>query len=90
MIEFEDMSLTDRREALWRIREVAQYTMNHERRNWFEGVKCLLTERDMPKSVTHPPAPSAVARLKFTLAASEAYGSEDFTPLRFIAGRALL
>lgn len=60
MIEFEDMSLTDRREALWQMREIAQHTMNHERRNWFDGVKCLLTERDMPKSVTHPPAASNI------------------------------
>ncbi|MEO8301405.1 MAG: hypothetical protein ABI608_06415 [Rhizomicrobium sp.] len=32
----------------WAARDTAQRGMNEVRRGWFEGVKCLLLERDLP------------------------------------------
>lgn len=63
MIEFENLSIPDRIQALWAQREIMQPTMNAQRRDWFEGVKVLLTERDLPKSITHPPEPAKVVGL---------------------------
>jgi hypothetical protein len=37
-------------EAAWAARDAAERGMNEERRGWFEGVKCLLLERDLPAS----------------------------------------
>gem|GEM_PF-7043566 len=37
-------------EMAWAARDTAQSGMNLERRGWFEGVKCLLLERDLPPS----------------------------------------
>jgi len=34
----------------WAARNAAQDGVNLERRGWFEGVKCLLRERDLPPS----------------------------------------
>lgn len=36
----------------WAARDAAQPGMNADRRAWFEGCKCLLLERDLPRSVT--------------------------------------
>lgn len=35
-------------EMAWAARDTAQRGMNEVRRGWFEGVKCLLLERDLP------------------------------------------
>lgn len=57
MIEgFEDMSLGERRETIWGLRNGAALHMNNIRRQQFEALKHLILERDMPKSITHPPA----------------------------------
>ena len=37
-------------EMAWAARNAAQPEMNLERRGWFEGIKCLLLERDLPPS----------------------------------------
>jgi hypothetical protein len=37
-------------EMAWAARHAAQKDMNLERRGWFESVKCLLLERDLPPS----------------------------------------
>ena len=37
-------------EMAWAARDAAQRDMNLERRGWFETVKCLLLERDLPPS----------------------------------------
>ena len=37
-------------EMAWAARNAAQDGVNLERRGWFEGVKCLLRERDLPPS----------------------------------------
>jgi hypothetical protein len=37
-------------EMAWAARDAAQQDMNLERRGWFESVKCLLLERDLPPS----------------------------------------
>lgn len=41
-------------EMAWAARNAALASKNLERRGWFEGVKSLLLERDMPKSILHP------------------------------------
>ena len=37
-------------EMAWAARDAALAAMNQERRGWFEGIKCLLWERDLPPS----------------------------------------
>jgi hypothetical protein len=37
-------------EMAWAARNAAHADMTLERRGWFEGVKCLLLERDLPAS----------------------------------------
>lgn len=37
-------------EMAWAARNAALAGMNQERRGWFEGIKCLLLERDLPAS----------------------------------------
>ena len=37
-------------EMAWAARDASQPEMNLERRGWFEGIKCLLLERDLPPS----------------------------------------
>jgi hypothetical protein len=37
-------------EMAWAARNAAHADMSLERRGWFEGVKCLLLERDLPPS----------------------------------------
>jgi hypothetical protein len=37
-------------EMVWAARNAVQTAVNLERRGWFEGVKCLLQERDLPPS----------------------------------------
>jgi hypothetical protein len=37
-------------EMAWAARNAAHAEMSLERRGWFEGVKCLLLERDLPAS----------------------------------------
>jgi hypothetical protein len=37
-------------EMAWAARDVTARALNEERRGWFEGVKCLLLERDLPPS----------------------------------------
>lgn len=37
-------------EMVWAARNAVQDGVNLERRGWFEGVKCLLQERDLPPS----------------------------------------
>ena len=37
-------------EMVWAARNAVQQSVNLERRGWFEGVKCLLQERDLPAS----------------------------------------
>lgn len=37
-------------EMVWAARNAVQAGVNLERRGWFEGVKCLLQERDLPAS----------------------------------------
>ena len=37
-------------EMVWAARNAVQEAANLERRGWFEGVKCLLQERDLPPS----------------------------------------
>ena len=41
-------------EMAWAARHTAHKDMNLERRGWFEGVKCLLLERDLPPSRISP------------------------------------
>jgi hypothetical protein len=41
-------------EMAWAARNAAAAEMNLERRGWFEGVKCLLLERDLPPSQISP------------------------------------
>ena len=41
-------------EMAWAARNAAEPDMNLERRGWFEGVKCLLLERDLPPSQISP------------------------------------
>ena len=64
MIEgFYGMTDAERREAIWGLRTGSEPHMNRIRREGFEAAKAAITERDLPKSVTHPPAPSKVVRL---------------------------
>lgn len=37
-------------EMVWAARNAVQDGINLERRGWFESVKCLLSERDLPPS----------------------------------------
>jgi hypothetical protein len=37
-------------EMAWAARDAASRARNEERRGWFESVKCLLLERDLPPS----------------------------------------
>jgi hypothetical protein len=37
-------------EMAWAARDAASRGMNEERRGWFESIKCLLLERDLPPS----------------------------------------
>ena len=37
-------------EMAWAARDAAHKNKNLERRGWFEGVKCLLSEQDLPAS----------------------------------------
>jgi len=56
MIEgFDEMTLPERREVLWGLRNGSEPHMNRIRREGFEAVKALITERELPVSVTHPP-----------------------------------
>ena len=41
-------------EMAWAARDASQPEMNLERRGWFEGIKCLLLERDLPPSRISP------------------------------------
>jgi len=41
-------------EMAWAARNAVQQDMNLERRGWFEGIKCLLLERDLPPSRISP------------------------------------
>jgi hypothetical protein len=41
-------------EMAWAARNAAHDGINLARRGWFEGVKCLLLERDLPASRTFP------------------------------------
>lgn len=50
-------------EAAWAMRNAAHPTISAARREWFEGVKCLLSDRDLPPSIIHPAPPSNVVRL---------------------------
>ena len=59
---WEDMTISERRDALWGLRDGSAAHMNRLRREQFEALKHLLFERDLPKSVTHPPVDSAVVR----------------------------
>jgi hypothetical protein len=34
----------------WAARNAACHALNAERRGWFESIKCLLLERDLPPS----------------------------------------
>jgi hypothetical protein len=66
MIEaWDDMTLHERRDALWGLRDGSATHMNRVRREGFEALKHLILERDLPKSVTHPPAPSNVIEMVF-------------------------
>lgn len=57
MIEgFDEMTIPEGREALWGLRNGSEPHMNRVRRDGFEAVKVLITERDLPKTITHPPA----------------------------------
>ena len=49
------ISRTEWIEMAWAARNAVQEAANLERRGWFEGVKCLLSERDLPPSkvITH-------------------------------------
>ena len=44
------MDTTEWVEMAWAARDAAARNRNLERRGWFEGVKCLLMERDLPPS----------------------------------------
>ena len=37
-------------EMAWAARNAAHISINRQRRGWFESVKCLLLERDLPPS----------------------------------------
>jgi hypothetical protein len=37
-------------EAAWAARDAVAQGLNQERRGWFEGIKCLLRECDLPPS----------------------------------------
>ena len=37
-------------EMAWAARNAAHFSINRQRRGWFESVKCLLLERDLPPS----------------------------------------
>ena len=41
-------------EMAWAARNAAHFSINRQRRFWFEGVKCLLLERDLPRSRIFP------------------------------------
>ena len=41
-------------EMAWAARDCAAAAMNVQRRAWFDGVKALMLERDLPPSVIHP------------------------------------
>lgn len=59
---YEDMTLAERREAIWGLRNGSALHMNRVRREMFESVKALITEKELPASVTSPPA--KITRLK--------------------------
>lgn len=52
---FDDMTLPERRDAIWGLRNGSEPHMNRVRRDGFEAVKDLITESKLPKSITHPP-----------------------------------
>jgi hypothetical protein len=56
MIEgFDDMTLSERRDALWGLRNGSEPHMNRIRREGFESIKDMITEKSLPATVTHPP-----------------------------------
>jgi hypothetical protein len=56
MIEgFDEMTLSERREALWGLRNGSLAHMNRLRREGFEAIKALITEKELPTTITHPP-----------------------------------
>lgn len=64
MIEgFEDMTDAERRNLLWAMRDGSEPHINRIRREGFDALKALISERELPASVTHPPAPSKVVRM---------------------------
>lgn len=66
MIEgWDEMSDAERRNTLWGLRVGSEPHINRIRREQFEGVKCLITERDLPKTVTTPPAGVTRMRVHF-------------------------
>lgn len=63
MIEgFSDMTLDERRNALWGLRDGSAPHMNRIRRDQFEALKHLILESDLVASITTPPA--KITRLK--------------------------
>lgn len=42
-------------EMAWAARNAGHTSISAARRAWFEGVKCLLLESDLPKTITFPP-----------------------------------
>jgi hypothetical protein len=40
-------------EMAWAARNAAAAALNTQRRAWFDGVRSLLLERDLPRSVIH-------------------------------------
>jgi hypothetical protein len=40
-------------EMAWAARDAAAVALNAQRRAWFDGVRPLLLERDLPRSVIH-------------------------------------
>ena len=45
-------------EMAWAARNAAHISINRQRRGWFESVKCLLLERDLPPSRIFTQQPS--------------------------------
>lgn len=52
---WDDMTLPERRDALWGLRDGSAGHMNRIRREGFEAVKDLITEKELPASIKHPP-----------------------------------
>lgn len=61
---FDEMTLDERREALWGLRDGSAVHMNRVRRENFESVKHAIFERDMRASDTHKPAPANVVQFR--------------------------